>query len=127
MIATVTRMSPVVDPETGTFKITIEIRDAERRIKPGMFGRMSIIYDRHENVLQVPRSAIVNDIGSESVFVVEDGKAVRKVVTTGYGENGMIEIVEGLEDTDNVITVGQIGLKPDARVTVINAATDGDD
>ncbi len=126
VIATVTRISPVVDPATGTFKITIEIRDAERRIKPGMFGRMSIVYDRHENVLQVPRSAIVNDIGSESVFVVEDGKAVRKVVTTGYGENGMIEIVEGLEDTDNVITVGQIGLKPDARVTVINAEADGD-
>lgn len=124
LLATVTRVSPIVDPDTGTFKITIEIRDESRRIKPGMFGRMSIVYDRHENVLQVPRSAIVEDLGTESVFVVEDGKAVRRIVSTGYGENGMIEITEGLDDTDNVVTVGQLGLKPDAVVTVINAPPD---
>jgi len=41
-------------------------------------------------------------------------------VKTGYGENGMIEITEGLDDTDNVVTVGQLGLKPDAVVTIIN-------
>ena len=121
IFATVTRISPIVDAATGTFKITIEIHDAERRIKPGMFGRMSIVYDRHENVLQVPRSAIVEELDVESVFVVEDGKAVRRLVTTGYGENGMIEISDGLTDADNVITVGQVGLKPDAAVTVINA------
>jgi membrane fusion protein (multidrug efflux system) len=126
IVAAVTRVSPIVDPATGTFKISIEIRDNERRIKPGMFGRISIVYDRHENVLQVPRSAIVEELGSTSVFVVEDDKAVRRAVTTGYGENGMIEIVEGLEETDNVIIVGQVGLKPDARVTVINAAEDGE-
>ena len=120
ILASVTRVSPIVDPETGTFKITIEIRDESRRIKPGMFGRMSIIYDRHENVLQVPRSAVMEEMGVESVFVVEDDKAVRRIVQTGYGENGMIEITEGLDDADNVITVGQLGLKPDATVTVIN-------
>lgn len=121
ILAGVTRVSPIVDPETGTFKITIEIRDESRRIKPGMFGRMSIVYDRHENVLQVPRSAVMEELGIESVFVVEDDKAVRRIVKTGYGENGMIEITEGLDDSDNVITVGQVGLKPDATVTVINA------
>jgi membrane fusion protein (multidrug efflux system) len=120
IIAAVTRVSPIVDPATGTFKLTIEIHDEARTIKPGMFGRMSIVYDRHYNVLQVPRSAIVEELGNESVFVVEDGKAVRRPVKTGYGENGMIEITDGLEETDNVITVGQVGLKPDATVTVIN-------
>ena len=80
--------------------------------------------DRHVNVLQVPRSAIIEELGIESVFVVEDGKAVRRDVKTGYGENGMIEVTEGLTDDDSVITVGQIGLKPDATVTVINMEAD---
>ena len=120
VMASVTRISPVVDPDTGTFKITIEIRDDERRIKPGMFGRMSIVYDVHENVLQIPRSAIVEDMGNQTVFVVEDDKAVRRIVNTGYGYNGMVEITEGLSDGDAVVTVGQVGLKPDATVTVIN-------
>ena len=120
IFAAVTRISPVVDPQTGTFKITIEIRDEERRIKPGMFGRMSIVYDRHDNVLQVPRSAIIEDRGKETVFVVENGEAVRRVVQTGYSNEGMVEIADGLSDTDEVVTVGQVGLKPGAKVKVID-------
>ncbi len=125
VIASVTRVSPIVDPETGTFKITVEISDEERRIKPGMFARLSIVYDRHENALQVPRSAIVEDGGASSVFVVEDGVAIRKRVETGFSEKGMVEITAGIADDDAVITVGQVGLKEDASVTVINA-TDED-
>ncbi len=123
-VANVTRVSPVVDPQTGTFKITIEIRDAERRIKPGMFGRMSIIYDEHENALQVPRSAIIESAGHKFVFIVVDDKAVRKQVTTGFGSAGMVEIVDGISDVDRVITVGQVGLKDEASVVVINAEID---
>ena len=120
IIASVSRVSPIVDPETGTFKITVEIIDQERRIKPGMFGRISIVYDKHENALQLPRSALVEDAGQTSVFVVEDDVAIKKVVQTGFSDRGMIEIVAGLVDGENVVTVGQLGLKPDAKVTVVN-------
>ena len=127
--ASVSRVSPIVDPATGTFKITIEISDPERLIKPGMFGRVGIVYDKHENALQVPRSAILEDGGQNSVFVVEDDKATRKQVTTGYSHKGMVEILDGLGDTDRIITVGQIGLREGATVTIIgsdDAATDDD-
>ena len=121
VIAAVTRVSPIVDPQTGTFKITIEISDDQRRIKPGMFGRVSIVYDQHVNVLQIPRSAILEEEGETTVFVVEDDKAIRKVVQTAYSDGGMMEITSGLSDDDRVITTGQIGLKDDALVTIINA------
>lgn len=122
--AEVTRVSPVVDPDTGTFKITVEIDDTERRIKPGMFGRMTIVYDKHENALQIPRSAVMEELGVTSVFVVENDIAIRRRVKTGFGNDGLIEISDGLADDDRVISVGQIGLKPDAKVTVINAPRD---
>jgi membrane fusion protein (multidrug efflux system) len=124
--ATVSRVSPIVDPQTGTFKITVEIVDESRRIKPGMFGRISVVYDVHENALQIPRSAIVEETDSLSVFVVEDGLAVRKTVTTGYGNRGMIEIVSGIEDGEQVVTVGQVSLKQDSKVTVINQTDAGE-
>lgn len=117
----VTRVSPSIDAETGTFKVTIEILDPERRIKPGMFARISVIYEKRENVLQVPRSAIVDEMSTTSVFIVEDNVAIRRPVQTGLSANGLIEITSGLDDTDRVITLGQVGLKPDAKVTVINA------
>ena len=124
IVAAVTRVSPVVDPETGTFKITIEISDDRRRIKPGMFGRISIVYDQHVDVLQIPRSAIIEDSGETSVFVVEGDRAIRKTVNTGYSSGGMIEISAGIDDDDRIVTVGQVGLKDDAVVTIINAPED---
>lgn len=124
VLATVTRISPTVDPETGTFKITIEISAGARRIKPGMFGRISIVYDTHENALQIPRSAILEENGRKSVFVIEDNKAVRRMVQTDYSQSGMVEVVDGLSDGDRVVTTGQNGLKEDAIVLVINESDD---
>ncbi|MDZ7768948.1 MAG: efflux RND transporter periplasmic adaptor subunit [Woeseiaceae bacterium] len=57
--ATVARVSPVVDPSTGTFKITIEVSDPTRRLKPGMFARVNIVSDMRAQALQIPRNAII--------------------------------------------------------------------
>jgi membrane fusion protein (multidrug efflux system) len=121
VVATVTRVSPIVDPETGTFKITIELRGTDHGIKPGMFGRMNIVYDKHENALQVPRSAIIDSSSGMSVFVVENDIGIRKTVETGFSSNGMVEITSGLLDSESVITVGHVGLKNEASVVVINS------
>lgn len=121
IVADVTRVSPIVDPETGTFKITVEISDVERRLKPGMFGRIAIVYDQRSNALKIPRSALLEESGGTSVFVVEDGVARRKPVRTGYTDRGMVEILEGLNDNDAIVSVGQVGLRDDSKVTVINA------
>ncbi|MEX2125952.1 MAG: efflux RND transporter periplasmic adaptor subunit [Woeseia sp.] len=117
---TVARISPVVDPLTGTFKITIELSDPSRRLKPGMFGRINIVYDKHENALQIPRNAIVQEGGEPSVFIVENDTARRRIVKTGYVEGGKIEIVDGLADSEQFVLVGQTGLKEGSKVSVIN-------
>src|SRR5690606_723478 len=64
----VARISPVIDPATGTFKVTVEIEDPTGRLRPGMFGRIDIVYDSHVNALQIPRSAIVEEAGQSIVF-----------------------------------------------------------
>ena len=119
--AVVARISPVVDPGTGTFKITVEVSDPTRRLKPGMFGRINIVYDMHAQALQVPRSAIIDEAGETSVFIVEDRKAVRRLITTGYANNGHIEIVDGLTGSEKIVVVGQAGLRDGSKVSIINA------
>lgn len=118
----VARISPVIDPATGTFKVTVEVDDATRRLRPGMFGRIDIVYDVHAQALQIPRSAIVRDAGESVVYVVEEDTAERRVVETGYTNGGQIEILAGLADTDRFVLVGQAGLKQGSKVSVINAA-----
>lgn len=121
--ATVARVSPVVDPDTGTFKITIEVSDPSRRLKPGMFGRINIVYDSRLNVLQIPRSAIIEEAGTNSVFVVTGEVVEKRVIHTGYTEGGNIEVLDGIDDDDEIVFVGHTNLKDGSKVAVIDANT----
>jgi membrane fusion protein (multidrug efflux system) len=113
------RISPVVDPETGTFKVTLNVSDPSGRLKPGMFGRFNIIYDQREDSLLVPRIALVDDETETAVFVIENDVAVRRSVRTGYPRGDQIEVVEGLSGDEEIVVVGQTGLKDGTDVEII--------
>jgi membrane fusion protein, multidrug efflux system len=118
----ISRISPTVDPKTGTFRARVEIPDPSRRLKPGMFARVNIVYERRENALQLPRAAVVDADGGESVFVVADGKAEQRSVRTGLTNNGWVEVVEGLDGSERVVVVGQGGLKTGTVVKVVDTS-----
>ena len=120
--ANVARISPIIDPASGTFKITIEVDDPSRNLKPGMFGRVHIVHEIHDNALVIPREAIVVDGEEEAVFLIQDCKAVRRPLSTGITREGKVEILSGLSDEDRFVLVGQAGLKDGARVQVVNAS-----
>ena len=71
----VARVSPVVDAETGTFRVTTEFRDATQRLKSGMFGRVDVVYDRRGDALVVPREALLEGDAEAAVFVLEPAPA----------------------------------------------------
>src|SRR6185295_3315037 len=68
---TVARVAPVVDATSGTFRATCEFRDSTKTLKPGMFGRIDVVYDQRHDALVVPRSALVEEDGESAVFVIE--------------------------------------------------------
>jgi len=80
-----------------------------------MFARINIVYERRENALQLPRAAIVDADGTQSVFVVAEGKAEQRAVRTGLANNGWIEVSEGLAGDERVVVVGQGGLRTGTR------------
>jgi membrane fusion protein (multidrug efflux system) len=86
-----------------------------------MFARINIVYERRENALQLPRAAILDADGEQSVFVVARGKAEQRRVRTGLASNGWVEVVEGLDGSESVVVVGQAGLKTGTDVKVVDA------
>ncbi len=117
--ARVQRISPVIDPASGTFKVTVEIPDPEHQLRPGMFGRFSIIYENRNDALLIPRVAVLDTDGGDSVFVVSNGVARRQQVTTGHAANGRIEVISGLSDGDQVVVIGHNALRDGAAIVVI--------
>jgi membrane fusion protein (multidrug efflux system) len=114
------RISPVVDSGTGTFRVTAEVRDDAQKLKPGLFGRVEVLYDLHEDVPVIPRSAVITEDERNHVFVIgEDGSASHRSVQLGYERAGMIEVRDGVVAGETVVTAGKGSLSDGARVEVI--------
>ncbi len=116
----VQRISPIVDPSTGTFKVTVQINDELDRLRPGMFGRIKIVYDTHSNTLMIPKAAIINEDVNQTVFVVRGDTVYKKNIITGYANGVNVEVLSGLDDGEMVVTVGQGSLIDSAKVTVVS-------
>jgi membrane fusion protein (multidrug efflux system) len=117
---TISRISPTVDPQTGTFRARVEVPDATRHLKPGMFARVNIVYERRENALQLPRNAILDADGEQSVYIVVANKAEQRKIATGLANNGWIEVLDGLKGTERIVVVGQAGLKSGTAVKIVD-------
>ncbi len=117
--ATVERISPIVDAQTGTFKVTLNIPNPKGQLKSGMFAEVSIRYNTHENVLLIPKRAVISMDDKHTVYQVVDGKVSKRLVEVGFQEGAMVEIVNGLDNGSTVVTAGHNNLKDQASVQVI--------
>jgi membrane fusion protein (multidrug efflux system) len=118
-VARVSLVSPTVDTQTATFKTTVEVTDPSGELRPGMFARIGIVFERKPEALQIPRVALVETDGERSVFVVQNGVARQRPVETGLADAGNVEILGGLSGDEQVIVVGQGGLKDGNKVRVV--------
>ena len=115
----VKRISPVVDADSGTFKVTVEVSDPEHNLKPGMFGRLQIIHDTHDSAMLIDKKALLTEDTQSSLFVVRDGRAFKQLVTTGYVNDKQIEILSGVSIDDVIVTTGQNSLKNDSLIEIL--------
>jgi membrane fusion protein (multidrug efflux system) len=118
--AQVSLVAPTVDARTATFKVTVEVDDASAVLKPGMFARIGIVFERKQQALQIPRVALVETDGERSVFIVQQGLARQRSVTTGLTDAGNVEITDGVREGEQVVIVGQSGLKDGNKVRVVS-------
>jgi len=113
------RISPIVDPETGTVKVTVEVHDTTRQLRPGMFARLRIIYNVHSGVVMAPKDAIMSEDKESAVFVVRDSVAYRQFIEVGYTNSTHVEVLGGLQLGDTVVTTGKGSLKDSTRVEIV--------
>lgn len=114
--ATIARISPTVDTTNGTFRATAYINNENGLLAPGMFGRFNIAYEKHVAALTIPAAALVMEDNEAVVFVIENGAAVRRQVVTGIQSGGLIEILDGLAEDEQIVVTGQGSLRDGSKV-----------
>ncbi len=115
---TVTVVNPKVDSNSRTFKVKIASENPDFRMEPGMFARISIIKQVSKNALLIPQHVIIDEGTVKKVFVVKDGRAEEREITTGIVNHPFVEIKTGLSENDIVVSEGFYSLKDGIKVTV---------
>jgi membrane fusion protein (multidrug efflux system) len=120
--ATVTLVSPMIDPASRTLRVKGTLANPDGRLKPGLFARADLGVSHREGVLMIPEEAILQRSDGQVVFRLAGADRVeRRNVHTGVYKDGRVEVIEGLAPGDHVVTRGHIGLVDGSVVAVRNA------
>ena len=112
---TVSEVSPVIDPATRSVSAKAVIANAKKTLKPGMTARVVLTLGARDDVLAIPRDALLDGY----LFVVKDSTASRRDVEVGLIGNDYVERVKGLEAGEQVVVVGQQRLAGGEKVNPI--------
>ena len=117
-------ITPSAD-NTKTYPVKIEIDNSAGNIKPGMFAEIHFVESQKDNTLVVPRNTVLENENEKYVYVVEDGKAVKKTVETGIDNGDKIEITKGVSFGESIVVKGQSYLTDGEEVNIVGG--DGSD
>jgi RND family efflux transporter MFP subunit len=115
----VVEMAPAMDTETRSAKVRIQVPNQGGKLKAGMFAEGEIQTGVTAAAIVIPSSAVYRDdrsAKSSHVFVVENGKATRRIVRIGRERDSSLEIVEGLKPGDLLISEQNIEIAEGVRV-----------
>ncbi|MCL1942280.1 MAG: efflux RND transporter periplasmic adaptor subunit [Candidatus Azobacteroides sp.] len=112
---------PTVDPQTHTFIVEVTIPNSDLKVRPGMFGRITISLGTLNHVV-VPDRAVIKQQGSGERFVYmfnsADSSVVRKVLDLGRRLDNTYEVVSGIDENTQVVVSGQTRLVDGMKVEV---------
>ena len=101
---------------THSVRIRAELRNQKGKMRPGQFVAVAVYLGKESEALLIPSKALLQEGERQYVYVVIDGIAVRREVTTGLREGGFVQVKEGLSDKEMVITVGQVNVQDGSLV-----------
>ncbi len=122
--AKISAIEPESDKVSHSFKVRAildvpeEIAVNSQVLKPGRFVKIRITVNEGEQGIIVPESAVEKSGNENMVYIVSDGMAIRRLVTTGMRKDGNVEIITGVNEGDIVITKGKEGVSDGRAVKI---------
>jgi HlyD family secretion protein len=125
----VTVVSPAVNPNTTTVEVWVQVPNPSEKLKPGGTVRVSIIAETIQNTIIVPAAALLNsEEGGQKVMVIDkDSVAHEQKIVPGVRQGERVQIATGLQEGQQVVTSGGLGLEDKAKVTIQKPKSEDDE
>ncbi len=118
--AAIKMINPTVDATSGTVKVTLEMKRTDQ-LRPGMFGTVYIATETRPEAIVIPKKAVLRERDENRIFVITAENLVEKRdVVLGFSEEDRVEVLEGIQEGEDVVTVGYEGLSDGYAVNIIS-------
>ena len=91
----ISRISPALDEKARTLTVEATVDNSSGELKPGLFAKVNLLVNKQSPAVMVPVNSLVTFAGLTKLFVIQDGRAVERIVKTGVQDGDFIEILEG--------------------------------
>ncbi|MDX2043698.1 MAG: efflux RND transporter periplasmic adaptor subunit [Acidobacteriota bacterium] len=113
----VVRIGPSLSEQTRALTVEAEVGNSGNQLRPGMFAKSQLITANSAPAVMIPAKAILTIAGLSKVFVIENGKAIERIVKVGMADGELVEIIEGINANEIVATSNQEKLQQGSAVT----------
>lgn len=111
-------IEPRINTDTRTLQIRAISKNSGQLLYPGAFANITLILDEIDDALMVPTISIIPALNSQKVFVVRDGVVAEKIIRTGIRNSEKVQVVEGIQPGDVVLTTGLLQVRPGMEVNI---------
>jgi len=111
-------IEPRINTETRTLQIRAISGNSGQLLFPGAFANITLILEEIDNALMIPSISIIPGLNTQKVFVVEDGVVAEKFIRSGIRNSEKVQVVEGLQRGDTVLTTGLLQVRPGMQVNL---------
>jgi RND family efflux transporter MFP subunit len=119
LFGVVSQVSPALNPETRTFKASVTINNPDYILRPGMFVKIETVIERKDSVIVIPKNIILSKRRGKTVYVVEKGAAVSRVITVGLENSEQAEVIKGLDFGESLVIKGFETLGRRSKVKIV--------
>lgn len=125
--AHIQRVSPIVDEVSRSKEVYYVFDSLDERINIGMYVKIRLDTVLHENVLNVPvDSVLVTDHGSFLYTIAADDTIKEKEVHTGVTIDGIVEILDGIQEGEKIVSSGIRTVADGAKIRVVSSDNPGE-
>lgn len=108
--ASISRIAYALDPATRTMLAEADLKNADLKLRPGMYVMAKIAVEKHENAMLIPVTGLVMEKTNAFAFKHADGKALKTAITTGFNDGANVEVLGGLDKDSTILLPDKVTL-----------------
>ncbi len=116
--ATIVATETSIEANTRSLRVLAVVKGNDATLVPGTFAKVQLQMGHDNEAMVIPSHAVVPQARNKRVILYKSGTAQFQIINTGIRDSTFVEVIDGLNVGDTVITTGLLAIRPESKVTI---------